>query len=78
MGGKTTGGITISVARKWPAHSERELAAAEVSVEGTATREEDIDDEAWGTSEATEYEEEIFQHMKELEVRKLRTRLPKA
>ena len=69
-GDNTTGGMTIVLAPKVTARVDRELAAARVFVESTRT-EEDIDDEAWDTTMVAEYGEEIFQYMRELEVRQM-------
>ncbi|KAL9120117.1 MAG: hypothetical protein Q9187_003332, partial [Circinaria calcarea] len=49
---------------------KKELAAAKILIESTRTQEE-IEDEAWDTSMVAEYGDEIFQYMKELEIKML-------
>ena len=66
-GDNTTGGATTVLFPKVNQKVKREIAAAKDLVEGTRT-DEDIEDETWDTSMVTEYGEEIFEYMRELEV----------
>lgn len=63
----TTGGVTLHLAPRITAKSQRELEAAKVYVETHKTT-EDIEDEQWDTSMVAEYAEEIFEYMREQEV----------
>jgi len=65
-GDNTTGGMTIVLAPRVTAKTEKELAAAKVYVDSMKTP-EDIEDEVWDTSMVAEYSEEIFEYMHELE-----------
>lgn len=62
----TTSGLTTILVPKITGKAKKELAAAKALVEGTRTVEE-IDDEAWDMSMVSEYGEEIFQYMRDLE-----------
>ncbi|OJD13143.1 hypothetical protein AJ78_06366 [Emergomyces pasteurianus Ep9510] len=66
----TTGGATVLLLPKVTQKVQRELAIAKQIVESTRTA-EDIEDEAWDTSMVAEYGDEIFQYMRELEMRLL-------
>lgn len=66
-GDNTTGGVTMVLAPRVTARSQRELEAAKKYVESIKTV-EDIEDEQWDTSMVAEYGEEIFEYMKTLEV----------
>ncbi|KAF2470066.1 uncharacterized protein BDR25DRAFT_325782 [Lindgomyces ingoldianus] len=67
-GDNTTGGVTIVLAPRVTAKSQRELEVAKKYVE-THKSVEDVEDEQWDTSMVAEYGEEIFDYMKELEER---------
>ena len=67
-GDNTTGGATTIFFPKMNQKIRRELAAAKTLVENSRTVEE-IEDESWDTSMVAEYGDEIFQYMRELEVR---------
>ena len=66
-GDNTTGGATIMLFPKVTNKVKKELAAAKDIVENARTA-EDIEDELWDTSMVTEYGDEIFAYMRELEV----------
>ncbi|EEH04297.1 G2/mitotic-specific cyclin cdc13 [Histoplasma capsulatum G186AR] len=66
----TTGGATVLLMPKVTQKVQRELGIAKQIVEATRTP-EDIEDEAWDTSMVAEYSDEIFQYMRELEMRLL-------
>ncbi|KKZ60687.1 hypothetical protein EMCG_04614 [[Emmonsia] crescens] len=66
----TTGGATVLLMPKVTQKVQRELGIAKQIVEATRTP-EDIEDEAWDTSMVAEYGDEIFQYMRELEMRLL-------
>jgi hypothetical protein len=66
-GDNTTGGVTLVLAPRITAKSQRELEAARQYVEANKSQ-EDIEDEQWDTSMVAEYGEEIFEYMRELEV----------
>ncbi|OAT06528.1 G2/mitotic-specific cyclin cdc13 [Blastomyces gilchristii SLH14081] len=66
----TTGGATVLLMPKVTQKVQRELSIAKEIVEATRTP-EDIEDEAWDTSMVAEYGDEIFQYMRELEMRLL-------
>ena len=67
-GENTTGGATTVVFPKVNQRTRKEIAAAKELVEGSKTVEE-LEDEAWDTTMVAEYGEEIFQYMKDLEVK---------
>ena len=67
-GDNTTGGATTILFPKLNVKARKEIAAAKQLIESTRTLEE-IEDEAWDTTMVAEYGDEIFQYMKELEVR---------
>ena len=67
-GDNTTGGATTILFPKVTNKVKKELAAAKELVENNRTADE-IEDEAWDMSMVAEYGDEIFQYMKELEVR---------
>lgn len=67
-GENTTGGATTVLFPKVNQRTRKEIAAAKELVEGSKTVEE-LEDEAWDTTMVAEYGEEIFQYMKDLEVR---------
>lgn len=67
-GDNTTGGVTMVLAPRVTARSQRELEAAKQYVESIKTF-EDIEDEQWDTSMVAEYGEEIFEYMRTLEER---------
>lgn len=64
----TTGGVTLVLAPRVTAKTQRELEAARVFVEANRTT-EDVEDEQWDTSMVAEYGEEIFEYMHALEER---------
>ncbi|EEH20407.2 hypothetical protein PABG_02666 [Paracoccidioides brasiliensis Pb03] len=66
----TTGGATALLIPKVTQKVKRELAIAKQVVEETRTP-EDIEDEAWDTSMVSEYGDDIFQYMREIEMRLL-------
>ena len=67
-GDNTTGGVTLQLAPRITAKSQRELEAAKMFVDSHKSA-EDIEDEQWDTSMVAEYGEEIFEYMRQLEVR---------
>ncbi|EUC48850.1 hypothetical protein COCMIDRAFT_33717 [Bipolaris oryzae ATCC 44560] len=67
-GDNTTGGVTLILAPRITAKTQRELEAARVFVEANRTT-EDVEDEQWDTSMVAEYGEEIFEYMHSLEER---------
>ena len=67
-GENTTSGPTTLLFPKYNQKVKRDLAVAKQIVEATRTV-EDIEDECWDTSMVAEYGDEIFQYMRELEVR---------
>lgn len=67
-GDNTTGGVTTLVAPKITARIREDLAMAKLIVESSRT-EDEIEEETWDISMAAEYAEEIFEHMRDLEVR---------
>ncbi|RAK83359.1 G2/mitotic-specific cyclin [Aspergillus costaricaensis CBS 115574] len=69
-GENTTGGATTVLFPKFTQQVRRELALAEQVVEATRT-EEDIEDEWYDTSMVAEYSEEIFEYMREQEIKML-------
>jgi G2/mitotic-specific cyclin 3/4 len=64
----TTGGVTLILAPKMTAKTQRELEAAKQFVELNRSP-EDVEDEQWDTSMVAEYGEEIFEYMHALEER---------
>ena len=71
-GENTTGGATTVLFPKVNQKTRKEIAAAKELIEGSKTVEE-LEDEAWDTTMVAEYGEEIFQYMKDLEVREAYT-----
>ncbi|KAL2011220.1 hypothetical protein VTN00DRAFT_3938 [Thermoascus crustaceus] len=69
-GDNTTGGATTVLFPKYNQRVKRELAIAKQIVEATRTT-EDIEDEYWDTSMVAEYGDEIFDYMRELEMKML-------
>lgn len=69
-GENTTGGATTLLFPQVTRQVKKELAAAKQLVEASRTQEE-IDDECFDTSMVAEYGDEIFEYMKELEVKLL-------
>lgn len=67
-GENTTGGATTVLFPKVNQRTRKEIAAAKELIEESKTVEE-LEDEAWDTTMVAEYGEEIFQYMKDLEVR---------
>lgn len=64
----TTGGHTTLLFPKFNQKAKRELAVAKQIVDSSRTM-EDYEDELWDTSMVAEYGDEIFQYMRDLEVR---------
>ncbi|KAH0564982.1 hypothetical protein GP486_001630 [Trichoglossum hirsutum] len=69
-GDNTTGGATTTLFPQVTARSRKEIAAARQIIESARTP-EDIDEESWDTSMVVEYGDEIFQYMRELEIKML-------
>ncbi|OJJ51202.1 hypothetical protein ASPZODRAFT_148528 [Penicilliopsis zonata CBS 506.65] len=69
-GDNTTGGATMVLFPRSNQQVRRELAQAKEIVEATRTA-EDIEDEYWDTSMVAEYSDEIFEYMKEQEIKML-------
>ncbi|KAK2047736.1 cyclin domain-containing protein [Colletotrichum somersetense] len=69
-GDLTTGGATTVLAPKVTDKVEQELETARAIVESTRTQEE-VDDEVWDVCMVAEYGEDIFEYMRELEMRML-------
>ena len=67
-GDNTTGGATTLLFPKQTQKAKQEVALAKQLIEGSKTIEE-LEDEAWDTTMVAEYNDEIFQYMRELEVR---------
>jgi G2/mitotic-specific cyclin 3/4 len=67
-GDNTTGGVTLVLAPRVTAKTQRELEAARLFVEANRSA-EDIEDEQWDTSMVAEYGDEIFEYMHSLEER---------
>lgn len=67
-GDNTTSGATTVLFPKQNQKVKKELAAAKDLIEGSRTKEE-IEDETWDTTMVAEYGDEIFQYMRDLEVR---------
>lgn len=64
----TTGGVTTLLAPRVTARVQRELEEAKLEVQQTRSP-EDVDEELWDVSMVAEYGEEIFEYLRELEVR---------
>ncbi|KAE8388657.1 cyclin-like protein [Aspergillus alliaceus] len=69
-GDNTTGATTTMLFPKYTQQVRRELALAKQIVEATRTV-EDIEDEFWDTSMVAEYSEDIFDYMREQEIKML-------
>ncbi|KZL84372.1 cyclin domain-containing protein [Colletotrichum incanum] len=69
-GDLTTGGATTVLAPKITDKVEQELETARAIVESTRTQEE-VDDEVWDVCMVAEYGDDIFEYMRELEMRML-------
>ncbi|KAL4909275.1 hypothetical protein BDW74DRAFT_174480 [Aspergillus multicolor] len=69
-GENTTGGATTLLFPRFNQHVKRELALAKQVVEATLTV-EDIEDDYCDTSMVAEYSEEIFEYMREQEIKML-------
>ncbi|KAI9840317.1 MAG: hypothetical protein M1837_001764 [Sclerophora amabilis] len=69
-GENTTGGATTILFPKVTAKVRKEILAAQQIVDLSRTVEE-IEDESWDTSMVAEYGEEIFQYMRDLEIKML-------
>ncbi|KAJ4376291.1 B-type cyclin [Neocucurbitaria cava] len=67
-GDNTTGGVTLVLAPRVTAKTQRELEAARLYVEANRSP-EDVEDEQWDTSMVAEYGDEIFEYMHSLEER---------
>ncbi|KAI4626987.1 uncharacterized protein J4E87_004328 [Alternaria ethzedia] len=67
-GDNTTGGVTLVLAPRITAKTQRELEAARIFVEANRSA-EDVEDEQWDTSMVAEYGDEIFEYMHALEER---------
>ena len=67
-GENTTGGATTVLFPKVNQKTRKEIACAKELIERSKTT-EDLEEEAWDTTMVAEYGEEIFQYMKDLEVR---------
>ena len=74
-GDNTTGGPTTMIAPKITANIQKELEMAKVVVLENQT-EEEAEEEAWDVSMVAEYGDEIFDYMRDLEVRTSRCRFP--
>ncbi|KAF7547322.1 hypothetical protein G7Z17_g7823 [Cylindrodendrum hubeiense] len=66
----TSGGATTVVPPRVTARVQRELEEAKLEVERTRTQ-DDIEEELWDVSMVAEYGEEIFEYMRELEIKML-------
>ncbi|KAF6831855.1 G2/mitotic-specific cyclin-B [Colletotrichum plurivorum] len=69
-GDLTTGGATTVLAPKFTDKVEQELETARAIVESTRTQEE-VDDEVWDVCMVAEYGDDIFEYMRELEMKML-------
>ena len=69
-GENTTGGVTTVIFPQMNQRARREISAAKQLVEATRTPDE-IEDESFDTSMVAEYGDEIFDYMKQLEVKML-------
>jgi len=68
FGDNTTGGVTTIIVPKVTGKIQKELDAAKIWVEANMTQ-EDIDEEMWDVSMVAEYGDDIYNYMRELEVR---------
>lgn len=68
--GDTTGGATTVLFPQLNQRTRKEISAAKQLVEATRTREE-VEDESYDTSMVAEYGEEIFDYMRQMEVKML-------
>ncbi|KAH8696672.1 putative G2/mitotic-specific cyclin [Talaromyces proteolyticus] len=66
----TTGGATTVLFPKYNQKARKEIAIAKQLVETSRTA-EDIEDETWDTSMVAEYGDEIFEYMREMEIKML-------
>ncbi|KJZ80535.1 hypothetical protein HIM_00385 [Hirsutella minnesotensis 3608] len=66
----TTGGVTTMLAPRVNARVARELEEAKLEVQQTRSQ-EDVEEEMWDVSMVAEYGEEIFEYMRELEIKML-------
>ncbi|RCI08607.1 hypothetical protein L249_4888, partial [Ophiocordyceps polyrhachis-furcata BCC 54312] len=66
----TTGGVTTLLAPRVTAKVQRELEEARLEVQLTRAA-DDIEEELWDVSMVAEYGEEIFEYMRELEIKML-------
>lgn len=64
----TTGGVTTILAPSITSKTQRELEEAKLEVQQTRTL-DDIEEEMWDVSMVAEYGEEIFEYMRELEIK---------
>ncbi|KAG8530257.1 uncharacterized protein KY384_004758 [Bacidia gigantensis] len=69
-GDNTTGGATTILFPKMSQRTRKEIALAKEMIEGAKTVEE-LEDEAWDTTMVAEYGDEIFEYMRNLEVKML-------
>ncbi|OAP57431.1 hypothetical protein AYL99_08169 [Fonsecaea erecta] len=69
-GDNTTGGVTTVLFPQMNQRARKEIAAAKQLVEATRSPEE-VEDESYDTSMVAEYGEEIFDYMRQLEVKML-------
>lgn len=69
-GENTTSGATTVLFPKMNLKTKKELAAAKALMEAARAADE-VDDETWDTTMVAEYGDEIFQYMRELEVKML-------
>ena len=70
----TSGGVTTLLAPRITTKVERELEAAKIQVQQTRLI-DDMEEEMWDVSMVAEYGEEIFEYLRELEVRRIGARL---
>ncbi|PHH88658.1 hypothetical protein CDD83_7260 [Cordyceps sp. RAO-2017] len=66
----TTGGVTTLLPPRVTARVQRELDEARLEMQRTRSK-DDIEEELWDVSMVAEYGEEIFEYMRELEIRML-------
>ncbi|EEA29019.1 B-type cyclin [Talaromyces marneffei ATCC 18224] len=66
----TTGGATTVLFPKYNPKARREIAMAKQLVESSRTT-DDVEDEMWDTSMVAEYGDEIFEYMREMEIKML-------
>lgn len=69
-GETTNDGVTTDLFPRWNQKARREIAEATVLVESTRTQ-EDLDDEAMDPTMVAEYADDIFAHLRHLEVKML-------